>query len=334
MLKGLAITPPILGRIAIGKVIERDGKRLPQKDDQFTLTSQIQTRDGWLAHPLDEPLREAQGGKLRRIPMRLLFNEPDLNLRAEYSLFDRNTARPLCVGDGEQCRRRTRDGMQTLPCPSPDGCELAQGGRCKPYARLNVVVGDDDPLGTFIFRTTGFNSIRTLAARLQYFKAVSDNKLACLPLELRLRGKSTRQSHGAPIYYVDITLREELDLEATLANAQQMALDRHEVGFDQQALDQAARMGFANGDFEEQEEDAAAIVEEFYPQDQDAAMDQSYPTDPGSPRNGVDPVRLTQKLAAKSRRLRAAQSDNDTTRPATPVPSSTPHSGSEAGSHH
>ena len=31
MLKGLAITPPILGRIAIGKVVESNGKRLPQK---------------------------------------------------------------------------------------------------------------------------------------------------------------------------------------------------------------------------------------------------------------------------------------------------------------
>jgi hypothetical protein len=63
-------------------------------------------------------------------------------------------------------------------------------------------------LGSFIFRTTGFNSIRTLAARLAYFKAISGNRLACLPLELRLRGKSTRQSRGTPIYYVDITLRE------------------------------------------------------------------------------------------------------------------------------
>ncbi|WP_220183706.1 recombination directionality factor [Marinobacterium marinum] len=332
MLKGLAITPPILGRIAIGKVIEKDGKRLPQKDDQFTLTSQIQTRDGWLAHPLDESLREAQSGKLRRIPIRLLFNEPELNLRAEYSLFDRSTARPLCVGDGEQCRRRTREGMQTLPCPSPDGCELSQGGRCKPYARLNVIVGDDDPLGTFIFRTTGFNSIRTLAARLQYFKAVSGNKLSCLPLELRLRGKSTRQSHGTPIYYVDITLRDGMDLEATLANAQQMAMDRHEVGFDQQTLDQAARMGFANGDFEEQEEDAAAIVEEFYPQGQETTPNESHPADPGMPRNGVDPVRLTQKLAAKSRRIRSAQLDRDNAPPETPTQPNEPHADTEAGS--
>ncbi|SFG24442.1 hydrolase or metal-binding protein [Neptunomonas qingdaonensis] len=307
MLKGLAITPPILGRISIGKIIEKDGKRLPKKDDQFTLTSQIQTREGWLAHPLDELLRTTQDGKLRRIPIRLLFNEPDLNLRADYSMFDRNMARPLCVGDGEQCRRRTKDGMQTLPCPSPDGCELAQGGRCKPYARFNVVVGDEDPLGTFIFRTTGFNSIRTLAARLQYFKAVSNNKLACLPLELRLRGKSTRQSHGAPIYYVDITLRENMGLEEALAKAQQMAIDRHEVGFDQLALDQTARQGFANGIFEEQEEDAAAIVEEFYPQTGDDSVPNNAQDKTDSLRPGLDSASLTQKLVAKSRRIQTSQ---------------------------
>ena len=52
MLKGLAITPPVLGRISIGKVIEKNGKRLPEKDDQFTITSQVQSKDGWLPHPL------------------------------------------------------------------------------------------------------------------------------------------------------------------------------------------------------------------------------------------------------------------------------------------
>ena len=77
MLKGLAITPPVLGRISIGKVVEKNGKRLPQKDDQFTLTWQVQNRDGWLLHPLNEELRNGQDGKLRSIPIRLLFNEPD-----------------------------------------------------------------------------------------------------------------------------------------------------------------------------------------------------------------------------------------------------------------
>lgn len=31
MLKGLALTPPVLGRISIGKVIEKNGKRLPDE---------------------------------------------------------------------------------------------------------------------------------------------------------------------------------------------------------------------------------------------------------------------------------------------------------------
>ena len=88
MIKGLAITPPVIGRISIGRVVEKNGKRLPEKDDQFTITTQIQTKEGWLPHPLDEALRkETQGSKLRSIPITLPFNDPDLNLRAEYTFF-------------------------------------------------------------------------------------------------------------------------------------------------------------------------------------------------------------------------------------------------------
>ena len=35
MIKGLAITPPVLGRISIGKVVQKNGQRLPEKDDQY-----------------------------------------------------------------------------------------------------------------------------------------------------------------------------------------------------------------------------------------------------------------------------------------------------------
>lgn len=265
MLKGLAITPPVLGRISIGKVIEKNGKRLPEKDDQFTITSQVQGKDGWLLHPLNEELRQYKEDKLRSIPVRLLFNEPELNFRADYTLFDRQSGRPVCVGNGETCKRATQDGMQSLPCPSPDACPLAKGGACKPYGRLNVVIGDEDPLGSFVFRTTGFNSIRTLAARLHYFKAISGNRLACLPLELRLRGKSTRQSHGTPIFYVDLSVRSGMEINQTLQAANELDAQRQSAGFDQDALDDAAQRGFGNGAFEDSEEDVGAIVEEFFP---------------------------------------------------------------------
>ena len=298
MLKGLAITPPILGRISIGKVVEKNGKRLPEKDDQFTLTSQVQSRDGWLLHPLNEELRNGQDGKLRSVPIRLLFNEPDLNFRADYSLFDRNTGRPLCVGNGETCKRLTKDGIQSLPCPSPDGCSLAQGNACKPYGRLNVVIGDDDPLGSFVFRTTGYNSIRTLAARLHYLQAISGNRLACLPLELRLRGKSTRQSHGTPIFYVDITVRSGLSLEDALLEAKQLEETRQAAGFEQSALDHAARQGFNHGAFEDSEEDSRAIVEEFFP----AIEDQLAPVEPEGQRAAPAKPSLAHKLKLQGAR--------------------------------
>lgn len=300
MLKGLALTPPVVGRISIGRIVERGGKRLPEKDDEFTLTTQVQTREGWLLHPLDEQLRRAQAGdkvkdraggkaettagtkartkpgttteaevprarvKLRSIPVRLLFDDPELNLRASYCLFDRATGRPQCVGDGQTCRRATVTGMQTLECRSPEACELADRG-CKPFGRLNVRIGDEDELSSFVFRTTGFNSIRTLATRLKYFQAVSGGNLSTVPLELRLRGKSTQQSHGTPIYYVDLTIRTGSNLKEAIFEARSEALAKQEAGFSQADLDGAARAGLALGAFEESPEEGAAVVEEFYP---------------------------------------------------------------------
>lgn len=266
MIKGLAITPPVLGRISIGRVVEKNGIRLPQKDNQFTITSQIQEKDGWVLHPMDEELRkDAPNGKLRTIPVRMLFNEADLNLRAEYTMFDRKSGRPMCVGNGETCKRLTQSGVQSLSCPGPTLCEFGKGGLCKPYGRLNVKVGDDDDLGTFIFRTTGYNSIRTLAARLSYYQAVSGGLLAYMPLELKLRGKSTTQSHRTPIYYVDLVVKEGVSLQEAVAEAREKARQVKEEGVDQAALDAAAAKGFGNALFEFDDDEMSQAIEEFYP---------------------------------------------------------------------
>ena len=267
MIKGLAITPPVVGRISIGKVVEKNGKRLPEKDDQFTITSLVQNKDGWVLHPIDKAIRTAIDGKIRSIPIQLMFNSPDLNLRAEYSLFDRTTGRPVCVGNGETCKRIGTDGMQSLPCHSPGGCDWGGKAGCKPYARLNVLIAEqEDGFGSFIFRTTGFNSIRTLTARLSYFQAVSGGLLSCLPLTMRLRGKSTTQSHRAPVYYVDITTREGATLEDAIFDARALHEKRKAVGFDQDALEQAVREGFQNGAFEDTEDEIPDVLEEFFPE--------------------------------------------------------------------
>lgn len=300
MLKGLAITPPVIGRISIGKVVERNGKRLPEKDDEFTITSQVQNKDGWVLHPQDALLRK-ENSKLRSIPVRLLFNDPTLNFRANYTWFDRASGRPLCVGDGETCRRTTLSGMQTMPCPAPDACE-ASGGHCKPFGRLNVAVGDDDEIGSFIFRSSGWNSARTIAARLRYFHAVSGGLLSTLPLELRLRGKSTSMSHRTPFYYVDITVRTGSTLNEAIATARELAKTRAAVGFDQAALDDAARQGLANGAFEESADEGLDIVDEFHPEEGqgDGVVSQEHKPYPGLSRKLHEKVERLSKQAAQS----------------------------------
>ena len=266
MIKGLAITPPVIGRISIGKVVERNGKRLPEKDDAFTITTLVQNKEGWIIHPLHQKLQEAAGKeKLRAIPVTVLFNANDLNLRAEYSLFDRETGRPVCVGNGETAKGVTAEGMKEYPCPSPAACELGRKGGCKPYGRLNVQIeGQGDDFGSFIFRTTGFNSIRTLSARLAYFDAVSGGLTRYLPLTLKLRGKSTTQSHRAPIYFVDLCLRDGVVLADAVKTAKEAATRDQDAGIDVAALERSARSAMANGAFEENEEDLPGIVDEFF----------------------------------------------------------------------
>lgn len=296
MIKGLAITPPVIGRISMGHMVEKNGKRLPEKDDFFTITTQVQTWDGWVLHPLHTKLADTTAnGKLRAIPVKLLFNAPDLNLRAQYSLFDRTTGRPVCVGDGQSARRVSTEGLQDLPCPAPDSCEFGRASGCKLLGRLNVQIdGQDDDLGTFIFRTTGYNSVRTLAARLHYFQAVSGGQCRHLPLLLRLRGKSTMLSHRTPVYYADLTLRDGESLSEAVSTARAEAERNAEAGVDSEGLEEAARAAIANGTFEESEDEAPAIVEEFFPDQEEKGKSEEERTPLTTP---IRPSPLTRRLA-------------------------------------
>ncbi|EGX6956799.1 hypothetical protein JFQ85_000563 [Aeromonas hydrophila] len=311
MIKGLAITPPVIGRICIGKLVQRDNKWVPEKDDSFTLTTQVQQKTGWLLHPLHQHYassKSAQGhepAKIRAIPVRVLFNDSDLNLRAEYSAFDRQTGRPLCVGNGEVAKRAGPQGMEEVSCPGPERCPFGQQQGCKLYGRLNLFVeGQGDELGSFIFRTTGYNSVRTLTARLRYFEAVSGGHTRYLLLTLRLRAKSTTQSYRTPVYYVDLTLRDELTLTDAVRQAQEQAARDVEAGLAIEAMETAARQLLRNGQFEEVDEDVPQLLEEFYPQVEDLLPATTQPT-ASSPDTGsgsgskavrVRPAPLTNKL--------------------------------------
>jgi len=50
----------------------------------------------------------------------MLFNDADLNLRAEYTMFDRTNGRPACVGDGERPVGGSPNPVFSHAMPGPD----------------------------------------------------------------------------------------------------------------------------------------------------------------------------------------------------------------------
>ncbi|MFP0375172.1 hydrolase or metal-binding protein, partial [Acinetobacter nosocomialis] len=100
--------------------------------------------------------------------------------------------------------------------------------------------------------------------RLRYYHAASGDLLSCLPLQLTLRGKSTTQSYRTPIYYVDLTLRDGINLQEAITSAKQIDGQSKTAGFYQEALDHVARLGYGNARFEVGGEEGLDIVEEFY----------------------------------------------------------------------
>lgn len=296
-IKGLAITPPLLGRISIGNMVERNGKRLPMKDDQITVTTQFQINRQWVKHPLDKELRlqaeakatgksvdelastdlETMNAKLRVIPVKMLFNDPTLNLRAEYTCFN-SKGRTLCRGNGvDATRMDPNDGsVAKVECKAA-ACAYGAENRCKPYTRLNVQIdGQKDELGSFMYRTVGWNSLRALQSKLSLLYGASNGKLAGLPLELVMRGKSSAQSMGSTFFYLDLEVRSGYSLPKAVKEARAFQQEWDDAGMSRDAFEEQARQGIANGMFEDSPDEIDGILEEFFPEvSDDAAVDDS-----------------------------------------------------------
>lgn len=274
-IKNLCYPIPTIGRIAIGeKIPNADGQSLPAKLDHFVITSQRKSGGVWAEDPIAARLREklpqppSGEKKLREIPVRFLCNDPDLNLRARYETFD-GCGRTLCAGDGENATRRDAKGVMTkVTCPGAEYCEYGRATRCKLMARLNVQIdegGGNEQFGflhgagTYILRTAGYNTTRTLQTKIRAFKALLGGRLVGVPFVLKLRAKSSAGSRQSTFYYVDLELRVPVAEAAALAKRTAEVLAAS--GADVEAFEAALREGLANGAFEDSQEDAAEAAE-------------------------------------------------------------------------
>ena len=81
----------------------------------------------------------------------MIFNDPELNLRAEYSLFDRQTGRLICQAMGNPVSDSDRTALSNIHVHHLIYAHWHRVGLCKPYGRLYVNLDESDEFGTFIF---------------------------------------------------------------------------------------------------------------------------------------------------------------------------------------
>lgn len=265
LIKGLSYAFPTSGTIRLGSTytVKRQGKevRLPMKDDEFTLTIKVKDEAGqWVRHPLDAQLREKHGvdvpredgtteRKLRRIPVQLAFDHPDLTMAEQYAAFSPQGV-PVCVGNGDVARRRQSEGVVSeVKCPGPRYCQFGKANRCDAFMRMLVrVEGQRETDPPFILRTGSVNSVSENRATLEHWHTMYGGRLAGLPFVLVLDAKQSSMSLQSVFYYA----RLEPAFPDLAAGAQALKAHREveqDVGVNRAAAEERLLALRANGAF-------------------------------------------------------------------------------------
>lgn len=266
LIHGLTYTIPADGVIRTGRLVVRDGRRLPAQDDQFTITRKFQDASGaWAPHPLDGALREqfgeddGGGKRLLRIPVRIAFDTPGLSISEQFCAFNAD-GRPQCVGNGckgRRCDPATGQAAE-LDCPGPDGCEYGQAHRCGAFMRLLVQIDHPDAAGChFILRSGSINAVTDCRTMLEGLGTLFGG-LSGLPMWLTLEAKSSRLSGQAIFWHASLRPRFG-DLCAGAKLIQSRRQLEAEAGMNRVGYEAMLLALRNNGAFGESGEDAAQM---------------------------------------------------------------------------
>lgn len=188
-------------------------------------------------HPIGDELRTLQAnaaeGRIRVIPIRLMFNDPGLSLSARYEAYDADLNRLACAGDGTKgCRANFAAGTsQDVACVGPDACEYANaaGVHCALHVKLKAQIeGQADAFSVFELQSGGINTYRTISAKLSMMHAAFGKRLRHVPLEIGVYAKSGAASDYRPFYVADVKLRQGTDVKTAIQAA--LAGERDDKG--------------------------------------------------------------------------------------------------------
>lgn len=258
IIRGITLEPPVIGRITAGHTVIRGDRSLPVRDDHFSITTLVQNKEtrAFDTHPLQKSLVKGSE-KLRAIPVRIAYNDVNLSLNNSFSAFDPKKGRALCVGNGERAKRMTSEGVKEIDCPRPENCAFAGDFRCKNFTRAYFrIEGQEDELGTFVLRSTSYNTVSRLGSRLNQLAGLTGGKIAGMPMMLVLKAKTTTQSMREPIYFADLETRPGMNLVEAVMAAREYQADMAAAGLSIDGLERNLAVGLANSAFADELEDA------------------------------------------------------------------------------
>lgn len=276
LLNNLVYATPTSGTIRLGYTRKTDNGVLPVKDDQFRITTKVKDRatGNWVPHPLDAALREKHGEaaegsnegadrKLRRIPVTIVYDRPELTVSEQFAAFN-NQGVPLCVGNGETASRRDLDtGGTTQESCTPRSCEFGKRERCDAFMRMLVrVEGQEETAPPMILRTGSVNAVTDNRTTLEYWARMFRGRLAGLPFTLVLETKQSAMSRQSRFFFA----RLEPAFKTAVAGAKILAdarQDEDAAGIDRAAAEEALLLLRNHGSYAEDTDDGAAQFDDL-----------------------------------------------------------------------
>ena len=319
---------PEIGKIKIGKKGElRTGKngpyRLPVKQDHFTITTlEKDSEDNYIP---DIGLMQSIGNatnqdpvKLTRIPVRLLWNDVDLNFASRYAAYGGTSV--WCTGDGEKALRTTGQNVfaeRECPCPNLDRDFHAtrENPKCKIAGLLSVIIeGAGGVGGVHKFRTTSFNSTDGITAALMFLSGVTGGQIAGVALDMTLNPKRVADPSGKAqtVYVVGLEFRGTV--EALRDEGYRIALGNTHAKLRLEQIENQARRLLPEPGEVFPGEDAQDIIGEFNPPQEAAdGMDANTEEAAGSGTGPTDgpppPIRRKRRTKAEMEAAKAAEED-------------------------
>lgn len=310
MIKMIAPQLAECGKIKIGEKGElktsQGGKQFaqPRKLDHFLITTMERDAAGRLMPDTALMARlKPEGGKLTEIPIRLIYDDPELNFLTRYACY-RGT-RCWCSGDGERAHRLAGENSkyEEIPCPCERQDPYYTGhDRCKIMGTLQVLIAGVERIGgVWKFRTTSWNTVNAVLSSLALIKTITGGPLAGIPLWMVISPKTVTvptTGQSMLVYMVSIEYRGTEQELAELGYSIARRRLEHHVRMEQIEAEAKSRLlPPMQEPLHEQEETAI----EFFPEavGVEDGVQETAPAGPPAPEDEPAPAQAEDKPAKK-----------------------------------